>query len=128
MTNMEMLYSLPKDELAYFLMAYSDGCRCCIYKHLKDGRFTSDTWNKCARDEIDDTCVGGYKKWLESEPNSDDKWMFAVCRNNVLIDKWNSMSDHFKDGLKLRYENGLAVEIVDDVDDDIDWIPKPFPF
>ena len=129
MTNMEMLRSLTKDELAWFLMAYSDNCRCCVYKKTEeDGIFSPGTWDNCDRNDVNDTCIGGYRKWLDREPTKDDKWMFAVCKHNILIDKWNSMNAAIRDGFKLRYENGLAVEIVDDIGQDIEWLAKPFPF
>ena len=129
MTNMERLKALPPEELAWFLMAYSDNCRCCIYKRVgENGHFDSFSWEKCDRNDVDDTCIGGYRKWLEAESSDDDDYMFRLCHNNEIVGRWNAMTPSLRDGFKLRFENGLAVEIVDDVDDDIEWTPKPLPF
>lgn len=124
MTNMERLHELNREELAWFLMAYSDGCRCCIHKQLESDNY----WHRygCKYDSHDDTCIVGYQKWLDREPDEDDDWMFRVCKNNDIITRWNAMNVEFKDGLKLRYENGLAVGIEQDHEPDLEDQVLPF--
>ena len=130
MINFERLHRLSADELAWFLMAYSDGCRCCVYKRLdQNGRFAGAMIDaSCYNTDQKDTCIGGYRKWLQREPTEDDEWMFGACRNNAVIDRWTALSEEFKDGFTLKYENGFAVEIIRDSDNDGELSNRPFPF
>lgn len=111
MDNFERIHELNKNELAWFLMAYSDGCRCCIHKQMKDK--SEFVWRLygCQYGEHKDTCIEGHKKWLDREPDEDDELMYRLCKNNDILERWQMLSNEFKDGLKLKYENGLVVGI-----------------
>ena len=124
MDNFERIHELDKNELAWFLMAYSDACRCCVYKNKEKKNY----WHGygCDNEDHEDTCIEGYKKWLDREPDEDDDWMFRVCKNNIIVDRWNAMADEFKQGLTLKREKGLVVGIEQDHEPDLEDQVLPF--
>jgi len=126
MTNAERLRNLTDDELAWFLMAYSDTCRCCVYKKLRSDESFGYSLYECGNKLAGDTCYGGYQKWLARESTKDDDFQFRVCTHNILVDRWNSLGLGLKDGFELKYENGMAVRIQPIADSEIPDKPLPF--
>jgi hypothetical protein len=100
MTNYEKLTSLPEEEMAWFLMAYAETCRFCIYKQ------------ECHDRPKDITCIDGVKEWMKRESTEDDDEIFAICRNNVLVDRWNSMTPEERKGWNCHSQDGRLTEIV----------------
>lgn len=86
MTNYENLKALDEKELAWFLMAYSDACRTCVYKSKENSGIVCGKPEGCK-----DTCISGTEKWLSrnTDDNEDDKFMFDACRNNVTVTEYN---------------------------------------
>ena len=87
MTNFENLKKLTLEEMAWFLMAYSDACRTCVHKQVTE--YSVD----CGKPEdLNDSCISGTKQWLnrETEKDGDDMFMFGASRHNVLVDKNNA--------------------------------------
>jgi hypothetical protein len=106
MTNYEKLTSLPEEEMAWFLMAYAETCRVCVYKG-------SDEDGYCGRgDKAKDNCIGGVRKWVMRESTKDDEKIFAMCKNNVIVERWNSMTPEERNGMTCHVENGFVAGIV----------------
>jgi hypothetical protein len=108
MNNFERIKSLSQEELAWVLLnnvtsGDNHGCPCCIYKD----------WEKCKEiaDEIRVSCIEGHRRWLDRQSTEEDKHIFAIAKNNVLVDQYNSMSNEEKLKYRLIYRDGLIVGI-----------------
>ena len=92
MTNYENLMSLKPREMAWFLMAYSDSCRTCIYKtfYEQNGHTFMNEY-PCRKLDKHLSCIKATEAWLEmeTESNADDTFMFCASRDNVRITDYN---------------------------------------
>lgn len=108
MTNYERIKSLPKEELAWIFMnnctsASPHGCDLCIYKNWEDCKEIAD--------EIRVSCVEGHRRWLDREPTEEDEKLYAIAKNNVVIDAHIAMDTEEFVMWKVVYENGHAVRL-----------------
>ena len=95
MRNIDNLKTLSEREMAWFLMAYSDSCRTCIYKkfHTEEGHHVKflNPWS--CKDISEDEklpCLDATQAWLERETvDEDDVFMFGASRNNVKVEEIN---------------------------------------
>ena len=96
MTNIENLKSLSEREMAWFLMAYSDPCRTCIYKkfYTQEGHIGKFMKTYSCIDIPENeklTCIDATQAWLERETiDEDDVFMFNASRNNVTVEERNA--------------------------------------
>ena len=118
MTNYEKLMSLNVEEVAWFIHNLGEGCRTCIFKALnKNGLFYPmheyDEHFGCDKEKKgdDDTCIGGRIAWCNREQTKDDKRIFAIITNNVLVERFNSMSNEERCKWRTVCEDGLVVGI-----------------
>lgn len=98
MTNYEHLKNLTTEEMAWFLMAYSDPCRTCIFKtmdYLNESHKERNLLSiKCAKKPDDKTsCIEGTEMWLNRETMADDDDMFVMtaCKRNVEVGRRNKI-------------------------------------
>ena len=97
MTNYEHIKNFSSEEMAWFLMAYSDPCRTCAYKtmdyvnesHKERGLYSF----RCVKPEDGANCIGGTEMWLNRKTIEDDDDMFVMtaCKRNVEVMRRNAI-------------------------------------
>lgn len=103
MTNYEKIKNLSKNELAWLLMndvtsGGKHGCPLCIHKGWKDCKELAD--------DVRLSCIEGHRQWLNREPTEEDAELYAVAKNNDVIDEYNSMSKEEQANWRTVSENG----------------------
>lgn len=111
MTNYEHIKNFSSEEMAWFLMAYSDPCRTCIYKESdyvnESHRNRGLSSIRCAKPEEGVTCIKGTEKWLKRRTieNDDDMFIMTACKRNVEVLKRNAIIENEeKKRLKIQEE------------------------
>lgn len=116
MTNIENLKSLSEREMAWFLMAYSDPCRTCIYKkfHTEEGRHGTFLDEYSCKDIPKDeklSCIDATQAWLERETiDEDDVFMFNASRNNVKVDERNAEIERHNAEVQAKMEHQAEID------------------
>lgn len=107
MTNEEKIKSLPLEELAWILLNNCTsqgraGCGFCIYKD----------YDRCKVVEGRKSCIDGHLEFLKREQTEDDMRMYSIAKNNVVVGKYNEMSNEEKLNHKIVNVNGYATNII----------------
>lgn len=108
MTNYDIVLQLPKEEMAWFMMnkVTCDECECCIYHDIraKYGDCSAIQEDLDTERPDDWTCIDGHEQWLNKESDVRDLQVFAVCKHNVIIGKYNGMTDEERSKWQIVYE------------------------
>lgn len=118
MTNEENLKSLSTRELAWFLMAYSNPCRTCIYKKFHtepghNGKFLNPWSCKDIPEDEKLSCIDATQAWLERETtDADDVFMFKASRNNVTVEEKNREIERYNAEVLERMEHQEDVDAI----------------